>query len=129
MYCLDSDILIAFLRRDANAKFFLKAHEEVGFGITIITYFELLAGARMSKKRVENEKSVKLLLGRFPKLGFSPKAADICARIYAELNARGTPIGIRDVFIGGICLENRLPIVTRNVGHFRRIKGLEVVPW
>lgn len=54
-----------------------------------------------------------------------------CALIYAgavrDLRSRGMLIGTNDLWIGATSLRYRLPIVTANVEHFRRLDGLEVI--
>ena len=49
--------------------------------------------------------------------------------ILADLEARGTPIGIEDVMIGATALTGNLVVVTRNVRHLNRIPGLAVENW
>ena len=45
----------------------------------------------------------------------------------SELRREQKPIEIRDLFIGAICIENELPLLTRNVFHFERMKNLIIV--
>jgi predicted nucleic acid-binding protein len=51
------------------------------------------------------------------------------AEIYANLRKKGEPIGHTDCLIAGIALSNNLQLVTNNIDHFKRIKGLEIVNW
>ncbi|MGH9422945.1 MAG: PIN domain-containing protein [Thermoanaerobaculia bacterium] len=49
--------------------------------------------------------------------------------LLAALEAQGEPIGVEDVWIGATALEHRLTVVTRNLKHFRRIRGLISESW
>jgi tRNA(fMet)-specific endonuclease VapC len=49
--------------------------------------------------------------------------------ILADLEARGTPIGLEDVLIGSTALVHGIAVATRNVKHLGRIEGLSVENW
>ena len=53
--------------------------------------------------------------------------AEVFGRIVGHRQSKGTPIGDMDAPIGAMALENGHPVVTRNVRHFERIPGLEVI--
>ncbi|HMF33871.1 MAG TPA: type II toxin-antitoxin system VapC family toxin [Candidatus Lokiarchaeia archaeon] len=129
MICLDSDILIGHLRQNSDALKFIQEHESEGLVTTIITKFELLIGAKISKKRVGNLTKVRDLIARLPSLDFSSEEIEECSDIYSELQNAGTMVDMRDIFIGGSCRRFKVPLATRNLDHFNRIDGLEVIQW
>ena len=49
------------------------------------------------------------------------------AQIHAILSKVGETLNVKDVLIAGLCLSRDVPLVTRNVSHFDRIKGLKVI--
>lgn len=53
------------------------------------------------------------------------RSSEIAGRIYADLERSGQTIGRADPLIAGIALRHRLPLVTGNLGHFRRIHQLD----
>jgi predicted nucleic acid-binding protein len=61
------------------------------------------------------------------------EVSDEVARIYAEtarlLRAAGRLIGTNDLWIACTAKAAKVPIATRNVGHFRRVPGLEVLSY
>lgn len=57
------------------------------------------------------------------------ETAHAYAGVVRELRSRGLLIGTNDLWIGASSLRHGLPIVTANVGHFRRIDGLEVLEY
>ena len=50
----------------------------------------------------------------------------IYARIYFDLEQRGTMIPINDIWIAALAIEARLPILARDE-HFARVPGLVVI--
>jgi len=126
---IDTDILIDLLRNMEKVVNFLGELEEKGtlLSTTIINAFELYHGAYKSRKLEENLAATRKLLTRLILLPLGLRSAETAGRIYAELEAKGQPIGLRDALIGAIALMNGYALVTRNVEHLRRIPGLTVV--
>jgi predicted nucleic acid-binding protein len=59
-----------------------------------------------------------------------PCTLDVCwhyGRAERHLRANGMLIGANDLWIGATGLAHGMAVVTRNLGHYRRIPGLEVV--
>ena len=75
----------------------------------------------------KNLSAAKGFLGSVFLLGTSQESMEIAAKILAYLERKGIALELRDVFIGSICLVNSVAIMTRNLRHFRRIPGLEVI--
>ena len=46
-----------------------------------------------------------------------------------KLRRAGCLIGSNDLWIGCCAVRNRMPLVTRNEGHLKRIKGLEIIEY
>jgi predicted nucleic acid-binding protein len=57
-------------------------------------------------------------------LPFDERAAERAAAIRQHLDGAGTPIGMADYLIAGICLANSAMLLTRNRKHFERVTGL-----
>jgi predicted nucleic acid-binding protein len=55
------------------------------------------------------------------------RVARRAAAVWAELKRSGAGIGERDVLIASSCLVYKLPLLTRNVRHFKRVDGLTVL--
>jgi len=127
---IDTDILIDLLRNVKKALEFIGNMERKGYVLstTIINAFELYHGAYRSKKQAENLASTKKLLERLIILKMSLKSAENAGRIYAELEMKGQPIGLRDAMVGAIALTRGYTLATRNVEHLRKISGLTLIP-
>jgi len=122
--CIDTDICIDFLRnREPGKGMFLRAIAEFIPHITSITAFELHLGHIKMKKRENLED----FINQFHMLSFDSKAAKITAKIQAELDEKGTGIGMPDTLIAGICIANTIPLLTNNINHFSRIKSLNLI--
>ena len=60
-------------------------------------------------------------------IGVDDRVAMVYWRISGDLRSKGTPIGANDTWIAATALAHLAPLLTRNVDHFNRIEGLEVV--
>ena len=56
-------------------------------------------------------------------LPFDLNSARIAAKIDAILHKKGKPVGLRDIFIAAVSINNQLPLITRNLRHFIIIKN------
>lgn len=127
---VDTDILSEFLRGTEivvdNAKKYLEYYDSINF--SIITYYEILNGllykdARKQLKRFSEFAELNKILP------LTLSATKQAAEIYANLRKNGQPIGHTDCLIAGIALTNDLQLVTNNIVHFKRVKGLEIINW
>jgi len=127
---IDTDLLIDFLRGVGETVDFLGKMENKGYllATTIVNAFELYHGAYKSKRQEENLGSTKKLLKRLIVLRMSLRSAEDAGRIYAELETKGQPIGLKDALMGAIALTRGYALATRNVEHLQRILGLNIIP-
>ena len=127
---IDTDILSEFLRGHekvvAHVDDYLKEFGHIN--ISIITYYEILNGLlyKDAKKQLEKFEAFVKLNRVIP---LTVKTARSAATIQADLRKRGAEIGHTDTLIAGIALTNKMQLVTNNVNHFKRVKGLNVANW
>lgn len=62
-------------------------------------------------------------------LPFDDACASRFGALASDLAARGTPLGELDVLIASHALAVKATLVTNNVKHFTRVKGLTVENW
>ncbi len=131
MVCLETDFLIALIRKDRDAIAKLRKLVESGERLTTtpINAAELFKGAYLSKNLDENLRRVRGILGRLHLLDFNLAASDIYGQITSQLWKKGEPIGEMDALIASIALAHNERVLTRNVKHFSRVRGLEVESW
>jgi len=129
MICLDSTLIVDFLRNDESAIDCIGGLYNENIATTIINVYEVESGIWAMKNanyqsRLEN---FNRLLSRIRILELDSESVDESARIFGELSREGKMIEDLDILIAGICLVNGCnEIITKNKKHFSRIKGLKV---
>jgi tRNA(fMet)-specific endonuclease VapC len=123
MMIADSDMLIDFLRgrEPGHGRIEIELRTD-HLATTSVNAFELLSGARNSKEQAK----VEVLLEALTILPVDARAADLAATVRRELEAEGQGIGMADYLIAGVCLAREGTLLTRNTGHFGRVRGLHV---
>ena len=120
MIVADSDVLIDALRgRTAKTRIALEL-QSGRLATTVITVFELLAGARTDRERTK----VETLLAAMTPLPLDDAAARRAGEVDRLLAARGERLAPADTLIAGICLARSAVLLTRNRKHFERVPGL-----
>jgi tRNA(fMet)-specific endonuclease VapC len=128
--CLDTDLLVAILRgKQEAAKAVQELDQEVKVATTAINGFELYYGANKSQHKAQNIKETQKLLAKLEVSPLDHSAAKLAAEISAQLAEKGQPIDYRDAMIAAVTLQNDATLLTRNVMHFQRIKGLKTKSW
>lgn len=130
MACFDTDFLIAYLQKDADA---IKKLEDLQAGdddaaiTTTINAAELWKGVYRSKNKQKEIAKVKQLLDSLELITLDRESA----RMVGELDAatKSNPIGESDILIASIALSNNQVLITKNKKHFERIPGLQVEGW
>ncbi len=121
--CLDSDIIINFLRKNPETKKIIDSLGEE-FYTTQINTFEVWSG------RLKHEEStIKDTLDSLTKIDFDENSALKAGDIQLKLKETGDLIDFRDLFIASICITNNLELLTGNKKHFERLKkfGLKLI--
>lgn len=123
-YCIDSDILIDFLRGIEKARDFLVGNaQKHALYISVVSVVELYAGKNMKRSAAIEE--VERLIKNFEVVPLDRERARRAGTLRREY---GIPFA--DAIIAATALDNAVGIVTRNVKHFRAIgkaKGLPLM--
>jgi tRNA(fMet)-specific endonuclease VapC len=123
MTIADTDVLIDYLaERGAAAALIATELERGSLQTTVVTRFELLAGARLPRQR----ENLRRFLDAIPTLPLDVAAADRAAKVRRDLEGHGKAIGMGDSLIAGIALQHGATLMTRNRRHFERVEGLRV---
>lgn len=128
-YMLDTNICIYVIKRrplEAMQAFNLHVGQ---LCISSITLAELLHGASKSAKSEHNLRVVEDFVSRLDVLDYGDKAASHYGDVRADLERKGTPIGVNDLHIAGHARSEALIIVTNNEKEFVRVDGLRVENW
>jgi len=128
---IDTDVIIDHLKKKpdptATQLFHRIKERRLTARTTSISAFELYLGARLAPQPEKRRLEVKGILWIMNCLHFDEAAANTASEISVALEMKGELIEVRDLFIGAIARTSRLPLVTKNIEHFRRIPDLDVV--
>lgn len=100
--------------------------------LTSIVLYELYFGVAKTRpdRHEENAAKLKLFLeSPFPVLPFTAEDSEIAAKVRADLERVGEPIGAYDLLIAAQAINNRLTLITANESEFSRVSGLQWRNW
>jgi tRNA(fMet)-specific endonuclease VapC len=121
---IDSNILIEYLRAKDKENTILFKFQECDFYISVISIFELLAGANTTEKKQQ----AKTLVENFIKVDFTEKDAELAGDMAIFLRNEGINFkNFNDIFIASTALTNDLPILTFNTKDFQHIQNLKLI--
>ena len=135
MIFLDTSACIDYLNGNKELKKVIEDQEDL-IHITSITIYEMNIGFERTKRKISEQRYKQLYkpwlefissMEIFP-LGF--KEAKRAAEIYDILESQGQKIDDNDILIVGIMLTNGIKeIISRNVSHFERIEGIDIIKY
>ena len=129
MLILDSNTISYYFRGDPQVVPRLQAMRPADLGVPAIVEYELRYGLQRLSPEAAAARVAALdqLLQPMQRLPFDTECANIAARIRAELEAAGTPIGPHDTLIAATAIRYQRTLITRNVREFSRVAGLRWV--
>ncbi len=128
-YMLDTNIVIYVIkRRPIEILKVFNAHAGQ-MCISSITLAELLHGVEKSSMVSQNLRNVEDFVSRLEVLTYDNAAASHYGDIRADLERKGTPIGVNDLHIAGHARSKALILVSNNVREFERVDGLRLENW
>ncbi|MBE7504345.1 MAG: type II toxin-antitoxin system VapC family toxin [Verrucomicrobiales bacterium] len=128
-HLLDTDICIGVLRQRPGMVQRLSQLAPSECAISMVTVFELLCGAEKARDPVRERQKVERFVSAIVELPLDRAAAGTAARIRADLERQGQPIGPYDLLIAGQAVANGLTLVTNNCREFGRVSGLKLQSW
>lgn len=131
MYCFDTDVLNATIRRDPPLHLIrrLARTPPTEQCTTAITLGELIYGVEKRGSPKLAARVHELIASAGPILPFDELAAQRYGELRTELEAAGRRVAEPDLRIAAIALAREATLVTGNVRHFARIPGLRVENW
>ena len=131
MYCFDTDVLSATMRRNPPLALIrrLAAVPAAQQHTTAITAGELLYGVARSPREHLVEHIRTLLESAIMVLPFDSAAAAAYADLRIALERAGRPLDEPDLRIASIVVARDLTLVTGHGRHFDRVPGLRVENW
>ena len=131
MLILDSNTISYYFRGDLQVVPRLQALRPAEVAVPAIVEYELRYGLLGLPPQAAAPRLAALaqLLQPMQVLAFDSACAAHAARIRADLEAAGTPIGPHDTLIAATVLRHQATLVTRNVRAFSRVPGLSWLNW
>jgi tRNA(fMet)-specific endonuclease VapC len=131
MYCFDTDVLSATVRRDPPLQLIrrLARTPPTEQCTTAITLGELVYGVEKRGGPALAERVQQLIASAGPILPFDENAARLYGKLRAELEHAGRRVVEPDLRIAAIALARGATLVTGNVRHFARIRELRIENW
>jgi tRNA(fMet)-specific endonuclease VapC len=128
-YLIDTDILIFSLKGHPGVTGQFKRTENIPKSISVVTYGELVYGARKSQQLEKNMATVNRIRELLPIINIDKAIMETFGEIKASLSGNGIVIDDMDLMIGATALTENLILVTHNLKHFSKIPGLAVEDW
>jgi tRNA(fMet)-specific endonuclease VapC len=128
-YMLDTNIAIYVIKRRPVELLDVFNQHAGQMCISSITLAELLHGVEKSSMPDRNLLQVEDFVSRLEVLSYGDKAAAHYGDIRADLERKGTPIGVNDLHIAGHARSEGLTLVSNNGREFERVVALRLLNW
>ena len=128
-YLIDTDIIIFALRKDKSVLIKFEENKNIPISISMITYAELIFGAKRSQNEQQNMIKVRHIRELYPIEDLNEGVMEVFADIKAKMFNNGMRIEDMDLLIAATAIYNDLTLVTNNVKHFEKIPYLKLENW
>lgn len=130
MYLLDTNICIYIIKKKPFTVLKkLKTKKITEIGISVMTFAELQFGVEKSLAKERNQFALNQFLAPLEIFSFDAGTAIHYAKIRAELEKAGKPIGTFDMMIAAHALSLEATLVTNNEKEFSRVRELKIENW
>lgn len=128
-YLIDTDIIIFALRGDKTVLAKFEENKNIPISISMITYAELVFGAKRSQNERTNMLKVNRIREIYPVEELNIGIMELFADIKANMYTKAMRIEDMDLFIAATAIYNDLTLVTNNTKHFKNIPLLKLENW
>lgn len=128
-YLIDTDIIIFSLKGNNIVQNWMITNQHIPKSISVITYGELIYGARKSNHPEKNIATVNRISELFPIIDINKGIIEIFGEIKAKLESSGNRIDDMDLMIAATAMYMNMSLVTNNKNHFSRIDDLALEEW
>ena len=127
-HMLDTDTVSFWFRGHQSVRRNLNRISALQLCISSITLAELRVGP-FRRNSLKINASINTFVSKIQVTPFDRAAAERFAEIGNVLLSQGTPIGEFDTLIAAQALSLNLILVTNNIRHFSRVRGLRIENW
>ena len=128
-YLIDTDTIVYSLNNNPVVIEQFRQRRDAPKSLSVITYGELVFGARKSTFVEKNLGKVRRIAELFPIIQVTKAIMETFGEMKALLEERGQRLDDMDLLIASTAITHNLILVTNNIKHFDRIEGLEIENW
>ena len=135
MIILDTSACIDYLGGNDDIKKKIEEQDDL-IHITAITVYEMNIGFERTRRKISEERYKQLykpwleFISSMEIFSLGFKEAEKSAEIYDKLESQGQMVDDNDILIAGIMRTNGIKkLITRNIKHFERIDGIELIKY
>ena len=128
-YLIDTDIIIFALRGDKTVLAKFEENKNIPISISMITYAELVFGAKRSQNERTNMLKVNRIREIYPVEELNIGIMELFADIKANMYTKAMRIEDLDLFIAATAIYNDLTLVTNKKKYLKNIPLLKLENW
>ncbi len=128
-YLIDTDTIIFALRGVSSVLKKFEENKNLPISISMITYAELVFGAKRSQNAQKNIIKVNHIRNIYPIEELNEGVMEVFADIKAKMFDKGIRIEDMDLLIAATAIYNELTLVTNNTKHFENVPNLKIENW
>ncbi|MEI6215001.1 MAG: type II toxin-antitoxin system VapC family toxin [Desulfuromonadales bacterium] len=128
-YLLDTNICVYWLKGNELIEQKILSAGMDNVALSFINVSELYYGAYKSQRIEANLNMVRQLTEQLNVVESDEAISEIFGQLKSELDCAGAIIDDADLFIAACAKVHGLVLVTNNIKHFKRIKGLKIENW
>lgn len=128
-YLIDTDIIIYSIKGNHIVRNHFLEAENIPKAISVISYGELLFGAKKSRNTEKNLAVVYKIKELFPIINIDKAVIETFSGLKAKMQKKGNIIEDMDLLIASTALTMNSILVTNNKKHFIKIDGLKIENW
>ena len=128
-YLIDTDTIIFALRKDKSVLAKFEENKNIPISISMITYAELVFGAKRSQNEQKNMIKVNHIRNIYPIEELNEGVMEVFADIKAKMFGKGIRVEDMDLLIAATAIYNELTLVTNNTKHFENVPNLKLENW
>ena len=128
-FLIDTNIIIYSLKKAGNVNNNFLKYKDDEMSLSVISYGELVFGAKKSSSVEKNLKTVENIKSIFPLVDVTPDVMDVFGELKAKIQKTGRIIDDMDLLIASTAIAENMILVTHNTKHFEKIPNLQIQDW
>lgn len=125
-FLIDTDIIIYSLKGNETVHRWMLENKNLPKFISVVTYGELVYGARKSRYPEKNMATANRVAELFPVIDINKGIMEVFGELKARLESSGKRMDDMDLLIAATAMYMNLSVLTNNKDHFSRIDELKL---